>query len=104
MKKLIFAFLLMLSLSALGQKEKYKITATDYDNDQVEMADVMRQNGKIYVVVGVIMIIFAVKPIEIEYNSSKNDHYHSKFRDEKITYSRHHSNRRCYYGHHFYSR
>lgn len=42
-------------------------TATNVDasesavasNDGVEMADVMRQNGKIYVVVGVILLIFS---------------------------------------------
>lgn len=59
MKKLLAVLMLTLSLSAFGQKEKYKITEDDYDNQKVEMADVMRQNGKIYVVVGVIMIIFA---------------------------------------------
>ncbi|MFY0626268.1 MAG: CcmD family protein [Reichenbachiella sp.] len=50
--------LLLLSLNSHAQ-EKYKITEKDYNNTEVEMADVMRQNGKIYVVVGVIFIIFA---------------------------------------------
>ena len=30
------------------------------DGSNVEMADVMRSNGKIYVVIGVLLIIFAV--------------------------------------------
>ncbi|MDN4164615.1 CcmD family protein [Cytophagales bacterium LB-30] len=49
--------LLSLSLQAIGQ-EKQTITATDYSNQQIEMADAMRSNGKIYVVVSVILILF----------------------------------------------
>ena len=59
MKKLITILFLTISLSVMGQDQKYKITQDDYINDEVEMADIMRQNGKIYVVVGVILIIFA---------------------------------------------
>lgn len=58
--------LLCLSMAATAQNpdnlqagEKYEITEADYRNQKVEMADVMRSNGKIYVVVGVIVIIFA---------------------------------------------
>jgi len=58
MKNFVLGILLLICLSATAQTEKYKITEKDYKNDSVEMADVMRQNGKIYVVVGVILIIF----------------------------------------------
>lgn len=57
MKKYVTIFFVLFSLQALAQ-EKYKITANDYNNNEVEMADIMRENGKIYVVVGVIIIIF----------------------------------------------
>ncbi len=43
----------------MAQDEKYKITDEDYSNEKVEMADTMRQSGKIYVVVAVILTIFA---------------------------------------------
>ena len=58
MKKLFTIVLLAFSLSALAQ-EKTPVTEADYTNSSVEMADVMRSNGKIYVLVGVIGIIFA---------------------------------------------
>lgn len=58
MKKIFLLFLLISSLSAFSQ-DKYSITDKDYNNQEVEMADIMRQNGKIYVVVGVIFVIFA---------------------------------------------
>lgn len=65
MKKYIIAFLLVLStglfaqdLTKLEAGEKYEITTADYDNQSVDMADVMRSNGKIYVVVGAILILF----------------------------------------------
>lgn len=65
MKKYIIAALLFIGLNAVAQDtvnlkagEKYAITEADYANNTVEMADIMRSNGKIYVVVGVILIIF----------------------------------------------
>lgn len=57
MKKLLTLVLLVFSLSALAQ-EKIAVTESDYSNSSVEMADVMRGDGKIYVLVGVILIIF----------------------------------------------
>jgi len=45
-------------LDSLQAGEKYEITEADYQNQSVEMADVMRSNGKIYVVVGAILILF----------------------------------------------
>ncbi|MDG1277434.1 MULTISPECIES: CcmD family protein [Algoriphagus] len=58
MKKLVTILLLVFSLSALAQ-EKTPVTEADYSNNSVEMADVMRTEGKIYVLVGIIVIIFA---------------------------------------------
>ncbi|EAZ82167.1 CcmD family protein [Algoriphagus machipongonensis] len=58
MKKLVLIALMIFSLSAVAQ-EKIPVTESDYSNNSVEMADVMRSNGKIYVLVGVIVLIFA---------------------------------------------
>ncbi len=66
MKKLIIVLLLLLSVPSFSQVdldkvkagEKHEITQSDYENKGVDMADKMRENGKIYVVVGVIVIIF----------------------------------------------
>lgn len=58
MKKLLTIALLVFSLSALAQ-EKIPVTESDYSNNSVEMADLMRADGKIYVLVGIIVIIFA---------------------------------------------
>ncbi|WP_199708038.1 CcmD family protein [Algoriphagus lacus] len=57
MKKLLTIALLIFSLSALAQ-EKIPVTESDYSNNTVEMADQMRADGKIYVLVGIIVIIF----------------------------------------------
>lgn len=59
MKKYIFLFLLFCSTLLFAQEEKYKVSEKDYVNEQVEMADAMRQSGKIYVVVAVVITIFA---------------------------------------------
>lgn len=66
MKKIIIALLLTISVPSFSQVnlekikagEKHEITENDYTNKSVDMADRMRENGKIYVVVGVIVIIF----------------------------------------------
>lgn len=58
MKKLVLIALMIFSLSAVAQ-EKIPVTESDYSNNSVEMADVMRSDGKIYVLVGVIVLIFA---------------------------------------------
>ena len=58
MKKLLTIFLLVLSLSVMAQ-EKIPVTESDYSNNSVEMADQLRADGKIYVLVGIIGIIFA---------------------------------------------
>ena len=46
-----------ISLQVVAQ-EKIEITDDDYRNSRVEMADIMRSEGKIYVLVGIIGIIF----------------------------------------------
>ena len=58
MKKYLIIFLLFLSLSAFAQDGAYSITDKDYGNTSVEMADSMRSNGKISVVVAVVMTVF----------------------------------------------
>jgi hypothetical protein len=58
MKKYLIIFLLFLSLCAFAQDGAYSITDEDYGNTSVEMADSMRSNGKIYVVVAVVMTVF----------------------------------------------
>jgi CcmD family protein len=57
MKKLLTLALSLFSLVALAQ-EKIAVTESDYVNSSVDMADLMRSNGKIYIVVGIIVIIF----------------------------------------------
>lgn len=58
MKKFVIIALLFFSLSALAQ-EKIPVTESDYTNNSVEMADTMRADGKIFVLVGIIAIVFA---------------------------------------------
>ena len=58
MKKILALILLLLSLNLIAQ-DKIEVTEADYSNTTVEMADQMRANGKIYVLVGIILIIFA---------------------------------------------
>lgn len=52
--------LAMLISAALNAQDKIKIQESDYSNSDVAMADMMRSEGKIYVVVGVVLVIFAV--------------------------------------------
>ena len=58
MKKITLAFLLLLSVAAQAQ-EKIAVTTADYSNSSVEMADLMRSEGKIYVLLGVVLLVFA---------------------------------------------
>jgi ABC-type amino acid transport system permease subunit len=58
MKKLVFALLLLFSTNLSGQN-KIEIASSDYTNQKVEMADQLRSDGKIYVVVAVILVILA---------------------------------------------
>lgn len=51
--------LLMVCSLGLAAQEKIPVTEQDYQNRRVEMADAMRAEGKIYVVVAVLVVIFA---------------------------------------------
>jgi hypothetical protein len=54
----IILILLALQFSATAQ-DKIKITQNDYANQDVEMADKFREDGKIYVVVAVILTVLS---------------------------------------------
>lgn len=58
MKKLFTLLSLFLCLNLVYAQDKIEITAEDYENTTVEMADTMRSNGKIYVVIAVVMVVF----------------------------------------------
>ena len=73
MKKYIFIILLFISISAFGQP-KQKVTEADYENSQIEMADALRAEGKIYVVVAIlatILVGFIVYTVRIDSKLSK---------------------------------
>ena len=55
MKKYLVIALLLFSLRSFAQR--IEVTEEDYNNTEVEMADKMRENGKIYVVVLVISLV-----------------------------------------------
>jgi len=57
MKNTLFVLLMLLSLAGKAQN-KIEVTAADYSNTSVEMADLMRSEGKIYVLVGIIVLLF----------------------------------------------
>lgn len=59
MKKIFSVLALFFCLNLAYSQDKIEITAEDYENNTVEMADTMRSNGKIYVVVAVVMVVFA---------------------------------------------
>jgi len=59
-KKILILVFSMLCLFANAQSsEKRVITEEDYANQEVEMADTFRSEGKIYVVVAVIIAILS---------------------------------------------
>lgn len=82
MKKFLTIALLCLSLTISAQ-DKYEITDKDYSNSSVKMADAMRSNGKIYVVVGVVAIIFAGLIIFMINTERKVSKLEQEFLDEK---------------------
>jgi CcmD family protein len=87
MKNIIYFFLLLISLNASGQQEtntqKADTSASTNNTESVPMADKFREDGKIYVVVAVVLIIFLgmlfyiftlekkISRIEKEINSKK---------------------------------
>ena len=70
MKKILSLLLMIYSYAAMAQ-EKIAVTETDYKNTSVDMADLMRSNGKIYIVVGIILIIFAGIIVYLIYTDRK---------------------------------
>lgn len=53
---LLLSLLMTIGFSAFSQ-EKQEINTADYSNSSVEMADAFREDGKIYVVVAVILVL-----------------------------------------------
>lgn len=56
-KYILIVFFLTVSLHLNAQKET--ILEEDYSNSKIEMADTMRSEGKIYVLVAIIATLFA---------------------------------------------
>ncbi len=57
MKKIFTVFALFLCLQLSAQDDGFRVTAESYSDTSVEMADTMHDNGKIYVVVAVVLLI-----------------------------------------------
>lgn len=73
-------FLLFISLQAMSQ-EKIEITTDDYQNSSVEMADLMRSEGKIYVLVGIIGIVLGGILVYVMHTDRKISKLEKKFED-----------------------
>lgn len=58
MRKYFLVLLMICSLNLVAQN-KVQVEEEDYQNTRVEMADAMRADGKIYVVVAVLVVMFA---------------------------------------------
>lgn len=59
MKKYKIILLLTLCFSSISTfSQKLSIESEDYNNNTIEMADMMRADGKIYVLVAIILVIF----------------------------------------------
>jgi hypothetical protein len=57
----IYKYLLTTGLlfwAFLAKTQKMAIESEDYSNQSIEMADAMRANGKIYVLVAIVLLIF----------------------------------------------
>ncbi|WP_205727858.1 CcmD family protein [Flammeovirga pectinis] len=60
MKKLVSLLTMWVVFIATAvAQNKIPISSNDYSNNSIEMADAFRSNGKIYVVVGVIVALWA---------------------------------------------
>jgi len=55
----VIAFVLLLTTSVVAMAQKVPIENEDYNNSSIEMADAMRADGKIYVLVAIMLTIFA---------------------------------------------
>lgn len=58
MRKYFLVLLMICSLNLVAQ-DKVKVEEADYQNNRIEMADAMRAEGKIYVVVAVLVVMFS---------------------------------------------
>jgi len=59
MKKIKYLLIFSLLIMSLGlSAQKTEIVEEDYANDKIEMADAMRADGKIYVLVAIIVTLF----------------------------------------------
>lgn len=80
MKKWIVVFLLFISMNVMSQ-EKIEITTDDYQNSHVEMADLMRSEGKIYVLVGIIGIVLGGILVYVVHTDRKISKLEKQFED-----------------------
>ncbi len=74
--------LMLISLSLFAQDE-IGITSADYQNTQVEMADKMRAEGKIYVLVGIIGIVLGGILVYVMYTDKKISALERQFKDQE---------------------
>ena len=84
----ILLFALILSFTNLGSsyaQEKQKITQEDYVNSDIEMADIMRSNGKIYIVVATIIALFSGFTVYLIMIDKKIGKLEEKFAEEQQT-------------------
>lgn len=80
MKKYLIIFLLLLSLSVKAQ-DKIGITEEDYQNTDIQMADKMRAEGKIYVLVAIIGIVLGGILVYVIHTDRKISGLEKKFND-----------------------
>ena len=83
MKKWLVIFLFLVSLNTIAQ-DKIEITSSDYQNTGVEMADVMRSEGKIYVLVGIIGIVLAGILVYVVHTDRKIGKLEKQFKDNSL--------------------
>lgn len=70
----------MLSLSLRAQ-DKIGITSEDYQNQEVEMADRMRAEGKIYVVVAIVGIVLGGILVYVIYTDRKISDLEKRYKE-----------------------
>lgn len=58
LKRIVFASLMLISMPMVAQQRK-EIKSSDYTNKEVTMADRMREDGHIYVLVAIIVVILS---------------------------------------------
>lgn len=80
MKKCIIILLLIVSISVKAQ-DKIGITEEDYQNSSVQMADGMRSEGKIYVLVAIIGIVLGGILVYVIQTDRKISRLEEKFKN-----------------------